>query len=144
MINRYPLWKHLLIVVVLTIGIVFALPNVFGEDPAIQISAPRGAEIDAQLENRVRERLIAAKLEPKKIERSDRSLLVRFNDPEKQLNAQDELRNELGRQFVVALNLAPSTPKWLETLGALPMYLGLDLRGGVHFLMEVDMAGALS
>ncbi len=143
MINRYPLWKHLLIAAVLAVGIVFALPNVFGEDPAVQISAPRGAEIDARLETRVSERLIRANLEPKVIERNERSLLVRFSDPEKQLKAQDELRNELGRQYVVALNLAPSTPEWLETLGALPMYLGLDLRGGVHFLMEVDMAGAL-
>ncbi len=143
MINRYPLWKHLLIVVVLAIGIVFALPNVFGEDPAVQISAPRGAEVDARLESRVSERLIQANLKPKRVERTERSLLVRFNDPEKQLEAQDELRNELGRQYVVALNLAPSTPRWLETLGALPMYLGLDLRGGVHFLMEVDMVGAL-
>ncbi len=143
MINRYPLWKHLLIAAVLAVGIVFALPNVFGEDPAVQISAPRGAEIDARLETRVSERLIRANLEPKVIERNERSLLVRFSDPENQLKAQDELRNELGRQYVVALNLAPSTPEWLETLGALPMYLGLDLRGGVHFLMEVDMAGAL-
>ena len=143
MINRYPLWKHLLIVVVLAIGLVFALPNVFGEDPAVQISAPRGAEIDARLETRVRQRLTQANLEPKRLERTGRSLLVRFTDPDKQLEAQDELRSELGRQYVVALNLAPSTPGWLETLGALPMYLGLDLRGGVHFLMEVDMVGAL-
>ena len=144
MINRYPLWKHALIAVVLAVGIIFALPNVYGEDPAVQISAPRGAEIDAQLEQRVSDRLIRTGLKPKRIERSDRQLLVRFSDPEIQLKAQDELRGELGRQYVVALNLAPSTPAWLEKLGALPMYLGLDLRGGVHFLMEVDMPGALA
>jgi preprotein translocase subunit SecD len=143
MINRYPLWKHLLIFVVLAIGVVFALPNVFGEDPAVQISAPRGASVDALLESRVKQRLIQASLEPKAVESTDRSLLIRFTDPELQLEAQDELREELGREYVVALNLAPSTPGWLEKLGALPMYLGLDLRGGVHFLMEVDMAGAL-
>ncbi|MDH3316251.1 MAG: protein translocase subunit SecD, partial [Gammaproteobacteria bacterium] len=143
MINRYPFWKQLLLVVVFAIGIVFALPNVFGEDPAVQISALRGAQVDEQLESRVNERLIQANLRPKRIERTERSLLVRFSDPEKQLEAQDELRIELGRQYVVALNLAPSTPGWLQKLGALPMYLGLDLRGGVHFLMEVDMVSAL-
>ena len=143
MINRYPLWKHVLIAVVLVIGVVFALPNVFGEDPAVQISAARGAAVGGALESRVRGRLTQLGITPKSIERDERLMLIRFADTDVQLKAQDELRSELGRQFVVALNLAPATPAWLQQLGALPMYLGLDLRGGVHFLMEVDMAGAV-
>ena len=143
MINRYPLWKHLLIAVVLAIGALFALPNVFGEDPAVQISAARGAAVGGALESQVRGRLSQLGLTPKSIERDERLMLIRLADTDAQLKAQDELRSELGRQFVVALNLAPATPAWLQQLGALPMYLGLDLRGGVHFLMEVDMAGAV-
>jgi preprotein translocase subunit SecD len=143
MINRYPFWKHVLIAVVLAIGAVFALPNVFGEDPAVQISAARGASVGGVLESRVRGRLTQLGLTPKSIEHDERLMLIRFADTDVQLKAQDELRSELGRQFVVALNLAPATPAWLQQLGALPMYLGLDLRGGVHFLMEVDMAGAV-
>jgi preprotein translocase subunit SecD len=143
MINRYPFWKHVLIAVVLVIGAVFALPNLFGEDPAVQISAARGAAVGGSLESRVRGRLTQLGLTPTSIERDERLMLIRFADTDVQLKAQDELRNELGRQFVVALNLAPATPAWLQQLGALPMYLGLDLRGGVHFLMEVDMAGAV-
>jgi preprotein translocase subunit SecD len=122
---------------------VFALPNLFGEDPAVQISAARGAAVGGSLESRVRGRLTQLGLTPTSIERDERLMLIRFADTDVQLKAQDELRNELGRQFVVALNLAPATPAWLQQLGALPMYLGLDLRGGVHFLMEVDMAGAV-
>jgi len=143
MINQYPLWKQLLIVAVLAVGLVFALPNLYGEDPAVQISATRGAPVDAALASRVGGRLSQLGITPKSIERDAGSILVRFADPDVQLEAQDALRQELGRQFVVALNLAPSTPDWLSGLGALPMYLGLDLRGGVHFLMEVDMAGAV-
>jgi preprotein translocase subunit SecD len=143
MINRYPFWKHVLIAVVLVIGAVFALPNLFGKDPAVQISAARGAAVGGSLESRVRGRLTQLGLTPTSIERDERLMLIRFADTDVQLKAQDELRNELGRQFVVALNLAPATPAWLQQLGALPMYLGLDLRGGVHFLMEVDMAGAV-
>ena len=143
MINQYPLWKQLLIVAVLAVGLVFALPNLYGEDPAVQISATRGAPVDSALASRVGGRLSQLGITPKSIERDAGSILVRFADPDVQLEAQDALRQELGRQFVVALNLAPSTPDWLSDLGALPMYLGLDLRGGVHFLMEVDMAGAV-
>ncbi|MDX1514027.1 MAG: protein translocase subunit SecD, partial [Gammaproteobacteria bacterium] len=143
MINKYPLWKHTLIVVVLGVGLLFALPNLFGEDPAVQISPARGASVDAALESRISGRLSQLGIPPKQIERNERSVLVRFSDTDEQLEAQDALRDELGRQYVVALNLAPATPEWLSGVGALPMYLGLDLRGGVHFLMEVDMAGAV-
>ncbi len=142
MINQYPLWKYLLIVAVLLVGGFFALPNLFGEDPAIQISALRGSEIDAGLERRVRDNLRRFDIVPTEVERRER-LLLRFDSEETQLRARDELESELGRRFVVALNLAPATPRWLMDLGALPMYLGLDLRGGVHFLIEVDMEGAV-
>ncbi len=143
MLNRYPLWKYLLIAAVLLTGSFYALPNVFGEDPAIQISATRGAEIGEGLRGEVGAALRQADLEPKHIERDERGLLVRFHTQEAQLKAQDVLRRELGADYVAALNLAPSTPGWLRELGALPMYLGLDLRGGVHFLMEVDMEAAV-
>ena len=141
--NQYPLWKYLLIVAVLIIGVVFALPNLFGNDPAVQVKADRAAPIDEVLEGRVVDRLRNAGIEPLRVERDNRSLLLRFADENKQLEAQDLIANELGSQYVVALNLAPATPTWLEQIGALPMYLGLDLRGGVHFLMQVDMEGAI-
>jgi preprotein translocase subunit SecD len=143
MLNRYPLWIYLMIVAVLLVGAVYALPNVYGEDPAIQISAERGAQIDAALEARVKDVARGAGIEPIAAERSEGRLLVRFSGTEEQLKAQELVRSALGDAYVVALNLAPSTPGWLEALGAIPMYLGLDLRGGVHFLLEVDMPGAL-
>lgn len=143
MINQYPLWKYLLILAVLLVGGFFALPNIFGEDPAIQISANRGAQVDESLEERVVERLRQSDIVPKRVERSDDRLLLRLGDTESQLQARDTLIDELGRSYVVALNLAPAAPQWLTELGALPMYLGLDLRGGVHFLMEVDMDAAV-
>ncbi len=140
--NRYPLWKNLLIVVALLLATVYALPNLYGEDPAVQIS-PRSVQLsDADLQ-RVDAALKAGNLTPKRIERQGEQLLVRFDSTESQLKAADLVRKALGRGYVVALNLAPNTPAWLSALGAKPMYLGLDLRGGVHFLMEVDMDAAL-
>ena len=144
MINQYPLWKYVLIVVVIALGCFFALPNIYGEDPSVQISATRGAPIDATLEGQVIDRLIQFDIVPKALERSERRLLLRFQNEEIQLKAQDELKSELGREFVVALNLAPATPGWMRALGTLPMSLGLDLRGGVHFLIEVDMDAAVA
>lgn len=143
MINQYPYWKYVLILAVLLVGGFFALPNIFGEDPAIQISADRGLQVDEALEERVVERLRRSDIIPKRIERSDDRLLLRLGDTESQLQARDIVIEELGRSYVVALNLAPAAPQWLTALGALPMYLGLDLRGGVHFLMEVDMDAAV-
>ena len=142
--NRYPLWKHLLIAAVLLAGIVFALPNVFGEDPAVQISGERGVAIDAPLAARVAGSLQAAGLPARAVALEEGRLLARFGDTEAQLKAQDHLRGELGPGYVVALNLAPATPSWFAAAGFLPMYLGLDLRGGVHFLMEVDMPAAVA
>jgi preprotein translocase subunit SecD len=137
--NRYPLWKNILIIAVMIAGVIYALPNLFGEYPALQITPTRTAQIDQALENRVKTALTEAKLEPLSIERSEQTLLVRFTETETQLKAHDVVGTALGDDYVVALNLAPATPKWLRAIGAQPMYLGLDLRGGVHFLMEVDM-----
>jgi preprotein translocase subunit SecD len=141
--NQYPVWKYLLIVAVLAIGLFFALPNLYGSNPAVQVKADRDAPIDEILEERVVGGLKSAGLEVLRIERDARNLLLRFADENTQLKAREQIARELGSQYVVALNLAPATPEWLASLGGLPMYLGLDLRGGVHFLMQVDMNGAV-
>ena len=142
--NRYPLWKHLLIAAVLVVGVAFALPNVFGEDPAVQISGERGVSLDSALAARVAGVLEAAGVPARSVALEEGRLLARFGDTEIQLKAQDLLRADLGPGYIVALNLAPATPRWLAAVGLLPMYLGLDLRGGVHFLMEVDMPAAVA
>ena len=142
--NRYPLWKHALIAAVLVAGVVFALPNVFGEDPAVQISGERGVFVDTALAARVAGILEAGDLAAHAVRLEGGRLLARFGDSETQLKAQDLLRADLGPGYIVALNLAPSMPAWLSATGLLPMYLGLDLRGGVHFLMDVDMAAAVA
>ena len=138
--NRYPVWKYVLIAILIGIGIVFALPNLYGKDPALQISASRGGEISELTEFQVSSALDEAGIKYKAME----SLTIRFKNEEVQLQAQSVVKESLGRSFVVALNLAPATPGWLRELGAEPMFLGLDLRGGVHFLMEVDMDAAIS
>ena len=142
--NRFPLWKHALIAAVLVAGVVFALPNVFGEDPAVQISGERGVSVDTALAARVAGLLEAGDLPAHAVRLEDGRLLARFADTETQLKAQDLLRADLGPGYIVALNLAPAMPAWLAATGLLPMYLGLDLQGGVHFLMEVDMPAAVS
>ena len=142
MINQYPAWKYTLIAVALVASILFALPNLYGEDPAVQVSAVRGAAIDTTLRDRLVDRIGVAGVVTKDSEVTDR-LLLRFESGEDQLKAREIVEDALDRQYVVALNLAPSTPAWLAALGGQPMYLGLDLRGGVHFLMEVDLAGAV-
>lgn len=143
MFNRYPLWKNLLIVGVLLVVGFFAIPNIYGEDPAIQILASRGSVIDSELERNIRTALQKSDIVPRHIQRDSDRLLARFADTEAQLRAQDVIRDALGTGYVVALNLAPAAPRWLIDLGMLPMYLGLDLRGGVHFLMEVDVNAAV-
>ncbi len=143
MINQYPLWKYLMIAVVLVVGTLYALPNLYGEDPAIQISATRDEKVDAAVETQVTDALREAGITPMAVELQQERLLVRFTDTEVQLKAADSLEKLLGKKFVVALNLASAEPAWLHAINALPMYLGLDLRGGVHFLMEVDMEAAV-
>jgi preprotein translocase subunit SecD len=140
--NRYPLWKHILLITVIVTGVIYALPNLYGEDPALQISGVRQAEVDDTVSATVARTLGDAGLGIKRQERSEGKLLVRFQDTETQLKAADYIKAALGNDYVVAFNLAPATPAWLTSFNALPMYLGLDLRGGVHFLMEVDMQAA--
>ena len=143
--NQYPLWKYVLIVIVLIAAGLFAAPNLYEEDYAVQISAgQRDVEMNDAVTARVEAALARANVKAKSVALEEGRLLVRFADPEVQLAGNDVIRDELKRGFIVALNLAPTTPAWLRQLGALPMYLGLDLRGGVHFLMEVDMEAALT
>lgn len=138
MLNQYPLWKYLLILLVMVIGVVYSLPNIYGTDPSIQISANRGATVDSSTQYRVKQVLEGNEVPYKRITLDDQGLLVRFSNVEDQLKSSDLLRSSLGDSYIVAMNLAPAAPGWLAELGALPMYLGLDLRGGLHFLMEVD------
>ncbi len=140
--NRYPLWKYLLLLAALAVGIVYALPNLYGEDPALQISTTRGL-MGEHVRKEVEQALKEAGLPFRSVALEGERILVRLPDTETQLRARDLLGRRLGERYVVALHLAPATPAWLRAIGALPMYLGLDLRGGVHFLMEVDMEAAV-
>ena len=142
--NRYPLWKYLLIIAVVAVGSLYALPNLYGKDPALQISATRAAEISELTRFSVEDALAEAGLEHTAMDLGANSLTVRFNDEGAQLKAREVVKEALGQAYTVALNLAPATPGWLRLLGAEPMFLGLDLRGGVHFLMEVDMEAAVA
>ncbi len=144
MINQYPLWKYLLIVAVLAVGVVYALPNLYGEDPALQISSSRGTPIDMSTRTKVQDTLRQAGIASQPIEAVASSLLVRFSNTDDQLKAKDMVAAALGDDYITALNLAPATPGWLTSLAAAPMYLGLDLRGGVHFQMQVDTVAALA
>ena len=141
--NRYSLWKYLLILLLVGAGGLFALPNIYGKDPALQVSSSR-AEISELTEFQVASALDEAGITYKATAVREENLIIRFNDEESQLKARAVVEEALGRNFVVALNLAPATPGWLQRLGAEPMFLGLDLRGGVHFLMEVDMDAAIA
>ncbi len=138
--NQYPLWRYLLLIVVITIGAIYALPNIYGDDPALQVSARRAAPVDQALADRIGAALDSAGLAIKRIDVQENRLLVRFNDLDSRAAARDVVIEAAGdRNYVVALNLASATPAWLKDLGGKPMYMGLDLRGGVHFLMQVDM-----
>jgi preprotein translocase subunit SecD len=141
--NHYPLWKNLLIVAVILFGVLFAVPNLFGDDPAVQVSAGRNGKVDLALMSQVETALQTQSISYKRVEMEDGRLLVRLADADVQLKAKDVLSNSITGDYTVALNLAPTTPSWLAGIGAEPMNLGLDLRGGVHFLMEVDMNAAV-
>ncbi|MCC7515983.1 MAG: protein translocase subunit SecD [Pseudomonadales bacterium] len=143
--NRYPLWKNLLVVIILTLGVIYATPNLYHPDPAIQISGESGGtEMSQTAQDQVIGALEQAGIGVKAAEFSKSSILVRLNVREQQLAAKDVAEKTLGGEYVVALNLAPTTPAWLNSLGAGPMKLGLDLAGGVHFLLEVDTSTMLS
>ncbi len=141
--NHYPLWKNILIGAVIAIGLLFALPNLFDDDPAVQVSANRSGKIDLALMSTVEAALKAESINYSRAELVDERLMVRFADADLQLRAKDIIDNAIEDDYIVALNLAPTTPAWLAAFGAEPMNLGLDLRGGVHFLMEVDMDAAV-
>ncbi|GMR05546.1 MAG: protein translocase subunit SecD [Gammaproteobacteria bacterium] len=142
--NKYPLWKYLIILAVIIPGFLYALPNLFGEDPALQISATRTAVIDESTEQQIKSALTDRKISFFGLERQESGIQLRFRDTDDQLKAKEVVEKELGDKYTVALNLVPATPAWMEAFNAKPMYLGLDLRGGVHFLMEVDIDGAIS
>jgi len=143
--NQYPLWKYLLILATLLAGLIYTLPNFFGESPAVQVSPLRTSlKADAALLERVEKTLKAASLNPEVVTLDGNSVKARFTGTDNQLKAKDILAGQLGDDYMVALNLLPRSPQWLTGLNALPMYLGLDLRGGVHFLLQVDMKAAIN
>ena len=142
--NRYPIWKYTLIAIALVIGILYTLPNFFPEVPAVQVSTSKaGVKIDASTLSTVEDALKAANIAYRGETLDATGVKVRFADPDTQLKAKDVLQQKLGDNYIVALNLLSSSPRWLASIGALPMYLGLDLRGGVYFLLQVDMKAAL-
>ncbi|AVI67325.1 protein translocase subunit SecD [Shewanella sp. WE21] len=143
MLNKYPMWKNIMVMLVIAIGCFYAVPNLFGEDHAVQVVATRGAEVTASTQASVNELLASKSIAVKRSELEKGQLLVRLQNADQQLLAKELIADSLGDKFTVALNLAPATPKWLESMGGSPMKLGLDLRGGVHFLMEVDMGEAI-
>jgi preprotein translocase subunit SecD len=142
--NRYPLWKYLLVLVVFILGLVYTLPNFYGESPAVQVLPLRpNLKADSALLQRVDDALKAANLNSEGVALDPTSIKVRFNSADNQLKAKDILQAKLGDDYMVALNLQSRSPQWLTAMNARPMYLGLDLRGGVHFLLQIDMKGAL-
>ena len=151
--NRYPLWKYLVIAVALLIGAIYTLPNFFGEAPAVQVSAGKvTVKIDLSTQERITQILSNAQIQPKGIQferiGANGTIKIRLDSTDNQLKVKDTLQKALNPDsndpsYVIALNLISNTPAWLGSMGAMPMYLGLDLRGGVHFLLQVDMRGAL-
>jgi preprotein translocase subunit SecD len=148
--NRYPIWKYAIIVIALLVGAIYTLPNFFGEAPAVQVSSAKAsAKVDTATQARVEQALASAGIRPVAITLENASLKVRLDSGDAQLKAKDAIQKALvpdpnDPPYVVALNLLSASPKWLSALRAAPMYLGLDLRGGVHFMLQVDMQAALS
>ncbi|MCE2896360.1 MAG: protein translocase subunit SecD [Betaproteobacteria bacterium] len=143
--NRYPFWKYAFVGLAVAIGLLYAVPNLFGEAPAVQVSPVKATlSADAALMGRVEQVLVKAGIEQRGAFLDPSGVKVRFATEEVQLNAKDLLQRELGEDYVVALNLQSNVPGWMRGINALPMYLGLDLRGGVHFLLQVDMQGAVA
>lgn len=139
-VSQFPTWKYWLILVIMVLGFVYSAPNLFGEDPAVQISGSGAISVTDQTYQQVQDVLTQDKLSYKSLSRESEGLiLIRFNDTDTQLKATDAIRKAIGDNFTVALNLAPATPTWLRKIGASPMRLGLDLRGGIHMLLQVDV-----
>ena len=144
MLNKYPLWKTLMVAMIVALGALYATPNLYGESPAVQVSGLRGVEADAATLDSVKAHLEESKLSYDSIALEKGQILTRFKNTEDQLKARDVLDDNLGKKFSVALNLTPNTPDWLAAIGGTPMKLGLDLSGGVSFLMEVNMKEAIN
>ena len=148
--NRYPLWKYVILAVALIIGLLYAGPNLYGEAPAVQVSSAKvTVKVDPALVTRVEQTLADAKVAPDFVQFDGASIKVRLGDTDTQKRAKDAISAALNPDptnpsYIVALNLLSRSPAWMAKLHALPMYLGLDLRGGVHFLMQVDMKAALT
>jgi len=148
--NRYPLWKYAILLVALIVGTIYTLPNFFGEAPAVQVSSGKATlKVDAALVPRVQQAIQSAGLEADFVQLDGTSVRARFKSTDTQIKAKDAIDKALNPDpadpsYIVALNLLSRSPQWLTSLHALPMYLGLDLRGGVHFLMQVDMKAALT
>ncbi|MBA4341221.1 MAG: protein translocase subunit SecD [Methylibium sp.] len=148
--NRYPLWKYVTLVVAMLIGLIYTLPNFFGEAPAVQVSSAKATvKVDAALREQVEKALDTAGIKPDFVQLDGNSVRARFSDTDTQIKAKDAISKAVNRDpadpsYIVALNLLSRSPQWLTSLHAFPMYLGLDLRGGVHFLMQVDMKAALT
>ena len=148
--NRYPVWKYAIIVIALLVGVLYTLPNFFGEAPAVQVSSAKATiKVDNAVLQKVEEALKAADVKPDVLSIEGTSVRARFNTPDEQLKAKDVIQKALipdanDPAYIVALNLVSRSPQWLTAVGAKPMYLGLDLRGGVHFMLQVDMAAALT
>ncbi|NQD38163.1 protein translocase subunit SecD [Permianibacter sp. IMCC34836] len=144
-LNTYPAWKYVIVTLAALIAIFYSIPNYFGEDAALQLAGEKGAKVTAEQVEQVKQALQAANLTYKSVELEESgSWLIRFTNTDDQLHAQTVARKALGDGYNVALNLAPATPNWLRAIHADPLKLGLDLRGGVHFLMEIDMATAIA
>ncbi|KTD25791.1 protein export protein [Legionella lansingensis] len=141
--NKYPLWKNVMLIIIAVIGLIYAIPNLYSEDPAVQISSQSPVDM-GQLSQHVETILHDAKIRYNSITTSGDHLEIRFASTDTQLLARDTIKNALGEQYTVALNLAPTTPQWMSRIGAEPMKQGLDLRGGVHFLLEVDVDSVIS
>ena len=143
MLNQNSIWRYLMVLVVLAVSLIYALPNIYPEDPSLQITATRGAAVSADKVGQLEQALQKNNIAVKSVVLENGQILARFGSAEEQLKAREVVNTELGSEFVTALNMAPATPAWLNSIGASPMKLGLDLRGGVHFLMEVDMKTAM-
>lgn len=142
--NHFPLWKNIGILLIFLVSVIYALPNLYGDDPSVQVSsAVAAAKLTQEQANIIETAIKATGVATKAFEFTDSQVLARFTNTDEQMKVADSLRDNLGDNYTVALNLAPTTPSWLRALGADAMYLGLDLRGGVHFLLEVDMDAAV-
>ncbi len=141
--NKYPLWKNLMLIVIVIIGFIYAIPNLYTEHPVVQVSAQTPVDLN-ELKNNIMRTLIDAKLKHESIQIEGDNIEISFASPDDQILARDAIKNSLGTHYTVALNLAASTPHWMEVIGAKPMKQGLDLRGGVHFLLEIDVDSVIA